>query len=41
MNLADVLHRVEPNANHTSESWARRLPKTLIFLNGKHSRTTP
>ena len=41
INHPDVMLMVEPNANHTSESWARRLPKALTFLYGKHSQTAP
>jgi len=31
--------REEPNANHSAESWGRRLPAAITFLYGD-SRTT-
>jgi hypothetical protein len=36
---SEVMLVVEPNANHSSESWARRLPGAITFLYGD-SRTT-
>jgi predicted alpha/beta superfamily hydrolase len=35
LNHPDVLLVVEPNANHTSASWARRFPRAMMFLYGK------
>jgi hypothetical protein len=31
---AEVMLVVEPNANHTSASWARRFPAAITFLYG-------
>jgi hypothetical protein len=31
---SEVMLVVEPNANHNSESWARRLPAAITFLYG-------
>jgi predicted alpha/beta superfamily hydrolase len=33
---ADVMFVMEPKANHTSASWARRFPQAVTFLYGSH-----
>jgi hypothetical protein len=35
LKRCEVMLVVEPNANHSSESWARRLPDAIVFLFGE------